>query len=1011
MRSTKTSNHLLYMPMDDKTLRAAAARGDEETVTRILVVRDSFDDPESMVAAARGGHDMVMQLLLALGKANPDPMPNPNNEYSTPMLAAIGQENTEVIKLLLSQNFDPTRRINGETYYDIAKRRKGPKWIEEEELLKRAYDQYRKTHRGEAKTKSPNRREQDREARRGRIEAKDKEKEEPPRAHKRKASSPTRESKKTTAAKTASSPKEKRRSNSFSANPDEQSSPKRGPGRPKKDGIPTIAISDREASPAGRQPTAKAKRAESDLAAASSEGETVKPRRKLVSGRELKGERAQVHRRASMTSTTSSLKEPSSPREEPEKAQMTEKYHDRAKALKRDESRDRLSVSGESTGKRHRSSATPPHLPSTEKEPGDGSVKRRRLDVDPKEKRLKPSSTDDRRLKTPTPRDTNSAALGSDKIRSKSRDDENRKSTSKPRKGEIAVDQARRESSKTALSENSIHVRSEDLDVDMPDADSSTNDTSAPRAAVKREKEAEPKKKPSDAELQARESKRKEEKRRLKEEEEKKEKEREKVRLEEEAKRAEEAHRREEERKRKEDEERRQKEEKERKQREEERRRKEEEEEKERRRLEEAEKKRREEEEKERKRKEELEAERKREALELKRKKEEEERRRLEEAERKRQEEERLRKEQLEREAAEELRRKREEEERREQERKHQQEMERRRQAREAERAAREAARLEQERIRLAKLPPLLRWLDGCANPKLPEVAEKFRMLQGVRYDCIRPEKTGTAEGREQWLLNSQVALLLGEKDLRLSRYTAWNRIEASPVAKRIIWRLESDRYALTSPALYDLGRQLPEYYGEDPDRMSYRVTERLRSEAWPKFAQMELFFVKASDFMYIVPTVPHLRNIRLTMAYCEVPDSEADNRLVAPQKWRNDPDAHLNFGFAPGSKHYVNGELVAEDRPGHSPVSKTPFPEKRVPRRGLVAVSPDDPHYATLCKEQGLDHLVVRDRGSPPLVNGGLGSPTSLPPTATAHSSPTVDPRPLTNGNGVNRLVNGGQQ
>lgn len=74
---------------------------------------------------------------------------------------------------------------------------------------------------------------------------------------------------------------------------------------------------------------------------------------------------------------------------------------------------------------------------------------------------------------------------------------------------------------------------------------------------------------------------------------------------------------------------------------------------------------------------------------------------------------------------------------------------------------------------------------------------------------------------------------------------TAWERVPVSDVAKQTIWRLESDRYALTSPSLYDLGRQLPEYYSDDPEGMSYRVVEQLRREAWEKFAAMDMFFVK----------------------------------------------------------------------------------------------------------------------------------------------------------------------
>ena len=118
VRSTKTRNDLLYMPLDEKTLRQAAGRGDEETVARVLQVKDGCDDPESMVAAARGGHEPVIQLLLGIGgaQADPEPVSSQPEEFATPMLAAIGQENIKVLELLLNQQgFDPTRRLKGET--------------------------------------------------------------------------------------------------------------------------------------------------------------------------------------------------------------------------------------------------------------------------------------------------------------------------------------------------------------------------------------------------------------------------------------------------------------------------------------------------------------------------------------------------------------------------------------------------------------------------------------------------------------------------------------------------------------------------------------------------------------------------------------------------------------------------------------------------------------------------------------------------------------------------------
>lgn len=83
-----------------------------------------------------------------------------------------------------------------------------------------------------------------------------------------------------------------------------------------------------------------------------------------------------------------------------------------------------------------------------------------------------------------------------------------------------------------------------------------------------------------------------------------------------------------------------------------------------------------------------------------------------------------------------------------------------------------ERARVEEERRveRLSKLPLLLRWFDLFADSKSQEVASLFRGIDGYRYDTIRPEHTGQPNAREQWMLNTHVAILLGEKDLQLSR-------------------------------------------------------------------------------------------------------------------------------------------------------------------------------------------------------------------------------------------------
>ncbi|KAK2679885.1 hypothetical protein RAB80_005066 [Fusarium oxysporum f. sp. vasinfectum] len=808
VRATKTRNDLLYMPLDDKTLRQAAGRGDEETVARILQVKEGYNDPAAMVAAARGGHDLVIQLLLGLGGANPDPRPifNAQPEFATPILAAIGQENIKVIELLLEQaGFDPTRRYRGETYYEIARHRAGPNWKDEEHMLKNAYDEFKRSGK-----KTNSRQEQQDEA------------------------------------------LQKRRSNSITNQGDEGS--KRGPGRPRKDDpVPSINISDREQSPTISQKQLKAKHADSDAAGVSSEGETHKPRRKLVSKGELRGERER-QRRASMASNASSFKDhPSSPHESRHEEsgdkhdkheknrveKLSEKYHDRTKALKRDESRDRLSVSGDGSTKRHRASITPDRPSNGEKDDSEVPPKRRRLDSETKEKRPKQVvSSDERPRKSSNLQDSS-------------------KSSSKPN------------TDRASSVEKQIHVKSEETDVEMKDADSIK--------AV------------SESELQAA---------RAKEAEQEKQKQ-----TDEEAKKKDELRKKHEARKKEEEQER--------------------------------------------------EAERKR--------KEEEERHNSSEKRPKK--------------LAVNTRKK-------------------------------SAKNVSDENVRIVRIwnanerhaklnsddsvrsknasasincLPLLRWLDTCPNPKLPVLAEKFKRIQGCRYDTIRREANGTAEGREQWVLNTHAALLLGEKDLDLSRYTAWERAPVTDLAKLSLWRVEWRLYSLLDDKLWDLGRQLPEYYGdEDPSELGFETKQRLKAEAWEKFFNMDMFFVKVSDLMYTVPNIPHLRHIRLEVEYRELLETEAQSRGWGTcQKWKQDPDSARYNRLAPRCKYYHNGAFVGEDKPQLAQTSSTPFLDKKVPRRGLVQVFPDDPDYTRICLEQGLEHL-INGHLSPPLVNGIHSSPMS---------------------------------
>lgn len=830
VRSTKTRNDLLYMPLDEKTLRQAAGRGDEETVARILQVKEGFDDPESMVAAARGGHDLVIQLLLGLGSANADPAPVSSlaPEFATPILASIGQENIKVVELLLEQQgFDPTRRFKGETYYEIARRRQGTNWKEEEHILKDAYDAYKRSNKDSTNTKSPGRRDKERareEKRARREEAKN-------------AMRDAEGKKKTTSTVKLGSPTGKRRSDSFSTVGDEDT-PKRGPGRPRKE--------DKDGHKAGR-----AKPAESDAGGVSSDGESTKPRRKLVSKGDLRGERDKGKRDSKRD-------------ESPDRQRLSEKYRDRTKAIKRDEGKD-----ADASSKRHRSSTTPDRPSDADKDDSEAApIKRRRLEQEIQERRAKRTeSTDDRPSKTKPTRSNDG----------KDSDGAARRSTS---------------------GDPSITVKSEDADVDMADGNS-LHEIPRKSSAATDDSKDESEKKPSKQDLAKRAAA----------EEKRKEEEQEKRRQDEEARKAREA--------------------------------------------EEA---------------------AQREAANKKRKEEEAERKQ-------REDEERRRLEKLEREAAEEAKRIQDEEDRKERERRerlHREEVERKRAAREAEaRRIRE----EQELARLDKLPGLLRWLHICPNPKAAAVADMFKSMLGIRYDTIRQEANGTPEGREQWVLNTHVALLLGEKDLDLSRYTAWERIPVSRLGKITVWRTEWSRYSLLAEKLWDLGRQIPGYYGdEDPATMNFHAKEALKKAAWERFLSTDLFFVKLSDLLYTVPNIPHLRNLKLAIEYRELLESEAQaSTWHAGQKWRQDPDADRFYGFAPRHKYYLNGVFVGEDMPTKHQTSKTPFPEHRVPRRGLVQAFPSDPDYETLCTEQGLSHL-LKVQDAAPASNGVHDIPVAAP-------------------------------
>ncbi|PVI02904.1 hypothetical protein DM02DRAFT_612553 [Periconia macrospinosa] len=141
LSQTKSASRLLYNEYNTETLVEKAGDGDILAVGELI---NSNIKPNIAcgVAASRGGHYDILSILLASGlKADPDP----SKHSETPMLVAIGRGHLKIVNLLLEQdNFDPTRRNReGKTYFEISEDRRGPKWQEEKDILKNAFDNYK----------------------------------------------------------------------------------------------------------------------------------------------------------------------------------------------------------------------------------------------------------------------------------------------------------------------------------------------------------------------------------------------------------------------------------------------------------------------------------------------------------------------------------------------------------------------------------------------------------------------------------------------------------------------------------------------------------------------------------------------------------------------------------------------------------------------------------------------------------------------------------------------------
>ena len=279
-RSESTRNDLLWQANTQENLRRLAAKGDVQGVAQVLNILGKAE-AESVVAAAKAGHEEVLQYLLAMGEADPDPpsVSGLNAGYDTPILAAIGRGKLDVIRLLVEQsNFDPTKKFNKKTYYQIAAERKGENWQREHELLKNAYEKYAPGK--QRKITSPRKtRDQERLKERSMRRSSS-----PVSSNLRNSSSPTMTHRSLPGKSPRSVPKERK-----GDGPSPQLSDRRKAGVPGKDDVDPVAIASDQDQIVNEKKPHKHRRSQSDANIAPNlETEPAQRRRRLMTGKDYR---------------------------------------------------------------------------------------------------------------------------------------------------------------------------------------------------------------------------------------------------------------------------------------------------------------------------------------------------------------------------------------------------------------------------------------------------------------------------------------------------------------------------------------------------------------------------------------------------------------------------------------------------------------------------------------------------------------------------------------------------
>ncbi|CAL5867321.1 uncharacterized protein PFLUO_LOCUS1536 [Penicillium psychrofluorescens] len=177
--------------------------------------------------------------------------------------------------------------------------------------------------------------------------------------------------------------------------------------------------------------------------------------------------------------------------------------------------------------------------------------------------------------------------------------------------------------------------------------------------------------------------------------------------------------------------------------------------------------------------------------------------------------------------------------------------------------------RLEQERARMAKVRRDQEELEQRRRDALPirlRVAANFvgsndpRARSHTWLKSFMPLVTALTKqleptcdkemADEKWIPNYLVAPLLATNDLQLSQYASWEKRKATPTQRMNLWRV-------TRRMLIQAG---------EPDFHDSSVGQILQKDCdtRSKYFDMEhVFWIRLSDFMDLVPHIPHLNGLQ----------------------------------------------------------------------------------------------------------------------------------------------------